>query len=166
MSGLPGWSGLPVVRVAAGAFAPQACAMTREGRTTIRVRWGETDPMGIVFYPTYLAWFDHATHELFATSGRSLLAWLREEGISIPIAECGARFRAPVFADDELVIRAAVAQVGSQSLRIEHVAERDGRPVATGFEVRVAARLEEGRLRVDRLPDGLRAWLEGGDPLD
>ena len=60
--------------------------------------------MGIVFYPTYFAWFDHATHRLFASSGRTLLEQLRQEGMSVPIVECGARFLAPVFADDELEV--------------------------------------------------------------
>lgn len=121
--------------------------------------------MGIVFYPTYFAWFDHATHELFASSGRSLITRLREDGISVPIAECGARFLAPVFADDELDLTATVVDVRSRSLRVEHVAERAGEPVATGFENRVVARMDDGRLQVRRMPEDLRAWLEGAEPL-
>src|SRR5512134_2621259 len=111
--------------------------------TTIKVRWGETDAMGIVFYPTYLAWFDHATHELFASSGRDLMTRLREDGVSFPIAECGARFRAPVFAGEELVVTATVGEVRSRSFRVEHRVERDGAEVADGFELRVVASLEE-----------------------
>ena len=121
--------------------------------------------MGIVFYPTYFTWFDHATHELFAASGRSLLTRLREDGTSVPIAECGAKFRAPVFADDELVVVSTAAEVRSRFFRIEHLVERAGQEVATGFELRVVARLgERGRLEVSRVPEELRAWLEGGDP--
>lgn len=118
--------------------------------------------MGIVFYPTYFAWFDHATHELFASSGRSLITRLREDGTSIPIVECGAKFLAPVFADDELEVTATVVEVRSRSLRVEHLAERKGEAVATGFENRVVARMDEGRLQVTRMPDELRGWLEGG----
>jgi acyl-CoA thioester hydrolase len=132
----------------------------RSARTEVKVRWGETDAMGIVFYPTYFAWFDHATHELFASSGRSLMARLREDDISVPIVESGARFQAPAFADDELVIASTVTDVRSRTFRVEHAVERAGRPVAAGFEVRVVARLlEEGRLEVARVPDDLRAWL-------
>ena len=121
--------------------------------------------MGIVFYPTYFTWFDHATHELFASSGRTLLTMLREDGTSVPIAECGAKFRAPVFADDELVVVSTAAEVRSRFFRIDHVVERAGEEVATGFELRVAARLgENGRLEVSRVPEELRTWLEGGDP--
>lgn len=136
--------------------------MGRSHRTDVKVRWGETDPMGIVFYPTYFAWFDHATHELFAASGRSLFAWLQRDGISVPIFECGARFRAPVFADDEIAVTSTAADVRSRSLRVEHVVTRADEEVATGFEVRVVARpAEGGRLEVSRMPDEMRAWLEG-----
>ena len=138
--------------------------MGRSHGTTIKVRWGEADPMGIAFYPTYFAWFDQATHELFASSGHSLVERLRDDGISVPIAECGATFRAPVFADDELVVTATVVEFRSRSLRVEHVVERAGQTVATGFENRVVARLDdEGRLQVTRMPEDLRAWLEAPD---
>jgi 4-hydroxybenzoyl-CoA thioesterase len=136
--------------------------MARSGSLRLTVRWGEADPMGIAFYPGTFAWFDEATHRLFATSGRTLAARLREDGLGVPIAECGARFRAPVFVDDELVVTSTVAEVGPRSFRIEHVVARDGEEVASGFEVRVAARREEdGRLAATPLPDDLRAWLEG-----
>jgi acyl-CoA thioester hydrolase len=121
--------------------------------------------MGIVFYPTYFAWFDHATHELFAASGRTLLDWLRTDGLSVPIAECGAKFRAPVFADEELVVVSTAADVRTHTIRIEHRVERGGDEVATGFELRVGARLgDAGRLEVVRLPDEMRAWLEAPGP--
>jgi YbgC/YbaW family acyl-CoA thioester hydrolase len=135
--------------------------MARSRATAIKVRWGETDAMGIVFYPTYLAWFDHATHELFASSGRGLMERLREDDISIPITECGARFRAPVFAGEELVVTATVGEVRSRSLRVEHLVERAGAEVATGFELRVVASLDPaGKLTVRQMPADLRAWLE------
>jgi acyl-CoA thioester hydrolase len=137
----------------------------RTGRTTVKVRWGETDPMGIVFYPTYYAWFDHATHELVAASGRTLLERLREDGLSVPIAECGATFRAPVFADEDLVVVSTAADVRTHTIRVEHRVERAGEEVATGFELRVCARLgDAGRLEVVHLPDELRDWLEGSGP--
>jgi YbgC/YbaW family acyl-CoA thioester hydrolase len=140
--------------------------MRRSHETSIKVRWGETDPMGIVFYPTYFAWFDEGTHELFASSGRTLLEWLRDDGVSVPIAECGASFRAPVFADDRLVVRSTVGEIGPQSLRVEHLVKRGRQTVATGFEQRVVARMDdEHRLQVTHMPDELRSWLEAADPI-
>lgn len=118
--------------------------------------------MGIVFYPTYFAWFDHATHRLFASSGRSLLELLKDDGISVPIVECGARFRAPVFADDALEVVSSVEDVDARSFRMDHRVERSGELVASGFEKRVAARVfEGGRLKITAIPSELRDWLIG-----
>jgi acyl-CoA thioesterase FadM len=70
-----------------------------------------------------------------------------------------------VFADDELDVISTPTEVRSRSLRVEHVVERAGQEVATGFELRVAARLDEaGRLEITKMPEELRAWLEGDDP--
>ena len=118
--------------------------------------------MGIVFYPTYFAWFDHATHRLFASSRRTLLERLKDDGISVPIVECGARFRAPVFADDELEVVSSVEDVDAKSFRMDHRVERSGEFVASGFEKRVAARVfEGGRLKITPMPSELREWLAG-----
>jgi acyl-CoA thioesterase FadM len=85
---------------------------------------------------------------------------LREDGISVPITECGASFRAPVFAGEELVVTATVGEVRSRSLRVEHRVERGGEEVATGFELRVVASLDPGgKLTVRQMPADLRAWL-------
>jgi len=116
--------------------------------------------MGIVFYPTYFAWFDHATHGMFASSGRTLLDRLREDGISLPIAECGAKFRAPVFADDELLVNSSAVDVKPTLLKMEHRVLRDGRVVANGFERRVVVRMgDDGRLEVTPMPHDLLTWL-------
>ena len=118
--------------------------------------------MGIVFYPTYFAWFDHATHRLFASSGRTLLERLKDDGISVPIVECGARFRAPVFADDELEVVSSVEDVDARSFRMDHRVERSGELVANGFEKRVAARvLDDRRLKITSMSSELREWLIG-----
>jgi acyl-CoA thioesterase FadM len=116
--------------------------------------------MGIVFYPTYFAWFDHATHRLFASSGRTLLERLKDDGISVPIVECGARFRAPVVAEDELEVVSSVEDVDARSFRMDHPVERSGELVASGFGKRVAARVfEDRRLKITPMPSELREWL-------
>jgi len=120
--------------------------------------------MGIAFYPNFFAWFDEATHELVRASGRGLGALLRDDGYSVPIAECGARFLAPAFSGDELLVTSTTTELKSRSFRVDHVVTRDGQEVATGFEVRVVARLAGGnKLHVARMPDDLHAWLAGDD---
>ena len=78
----------------------------------------------------------------------------------MPIVECGATFRRPVFADDDLVIVSNATRVETRTFTMEHSVERGGEPVASGFERRVVARmLPTGRLEVTRMPDDLRTWL-------
>lgn len=129
----------------------------------VRVRWGEADAMGIVFYPNFFAWFDQAAHELLRGPGTSMASLMERGGYAMPIIESGARFNAPAFYDDDLVVISTVTNLGSRSFRLEHVVERDGTTIAKGFEIRVLARRHAsgGRLEVERIPDDVRAWLAG-----
>lgn len=64
---------------------------------TVKVRWSEADPAGIVFYPRFFEWFDLATEALFESVG---LPWPelfpKHRIVGVPIVESGARFAAPV----------------------------------------------------------------------
>ncbi|MGQ0670632.1 MAG: acyl-CoA thioesterase [Actinomycetota bacterium] len=138
--------------------------MGRTSTITLRVRWGEADALGIVFYPNIFGWFDMASHELLRGPGQSIGSLLHEGGYSVPIVESGARFLAPAFYDDELVVASTVAALRSRSFRVEHRIDRGDQPIATGFEVRVVARRHPGspgQLETTSIPEGLRSWLAG-----
>jgi YbgC/YbaW family acyl-CoA thioester hydrolase len=139
--------------------------MGRTGTFRLRVRWGEADAMGIVFYPNFFTWFDQATHELIRGPEQDLLSLLRDGGLSVPIVQTGARFLAPAFYDDDLVVTSTIALVRSRSFRVEHTVERGDVRIATGFEARVAARRspDTDRLEVVPLPEDLRSWLASND---
>lgn len=119
--------------------------------------------MGIVFYPNILSWFDQAAHELMRGPDQAMASFMTETGCAMPIAECGARFHAPVHYDDELVVVSSVVDLRARSFRLEHVLERDGEPLATGFEIRVVTRRDaaSGRLETREIPERIRAWLAG-----
>jgi acyl-CoA thioester hydrolase len=135
------------------------------GRQTIlrtRVRFGETDAAGIVFYPTFFLWFDSGTHGLLRggeAPGRD------ERGAPrypFPIVECGATFLAPLQFDEEIEIVSTVAAMGESSLRVEHeVRTAAGKTCARGFEARVFVALRDGRIGKAPIPDDLRAHLDG-----
>ena len=137
--------------------------MGRMSRTAFRARWGESDPIGIVFYPNILSWFDQAAHELMRGPDQTMASFMSETGYAMPIAECGARFHAPVHYDDELVVVTSVVDLRTRSFRLEHVLDRDGEQLATGFEIRVVARRDavSGRLETLEIPEHVRAWLAG-----
>ena len=127
-----------------------------------RVRFGETDAAGIVFYPTYFGWFDSGTHGLL----RGADAYARDASgkpkFPLPIVECGATFLAPLQFDEEIEIVSTVASIGESSLRVEHeVRTLAGKTCARGFEQRVYVTLDSGRPAKAPIPPELRARLDG-----
>ncbi|HEX3463000.1 MAG TPA: thioesterase family protein [Candidatus Elarobacter sp.] len=133
-----------------------------QGRTHVtrtRVRFGETDAAGIVFYPTFFAWFDLGTSGLFRVACGPLLGEHNRPRWPIPIVESGARFIAPLAFDDPIEIRSTVVELGTSSFRVEHVVARGGEEVARGFEVRVLIGFDAGRIGKVPIPDELRHAL-------
>ncbi len=127
--------------------------------TRTRVRFGETDAAGIVFYPTFYAWFDVGTTGLLRAATGVMLGAENRPRWPVPIVEAGARFSAPLHYDDEIAIRSTVVELGSSSVRIEHVVLRGETEVARGFEVRVLVGYDAGRIGATPIPDTLRRAL-------
>jgi acyl-CoA thioester hydrolase len=131
----------------------------RTHRTRTRVRFGETDAAGIVFYPTFYVWFDVGTTGLL----RAAAGELRDPGgvmrWPVPIVDSGARFGVPLYFDDSITIRSTIVALGRSSFRVEHVVSRGAVEVAHGFEARVLVRHEGGRLVSKPLPQELRDAL-------
>lgn len=88
--------------------------MAEPFRHTIRVRWGECDPQGIVFNPNYLAYYDLAMGEMWR---QEVGPWdaLESRGVTFVAAECGVRFRAPARHEEELTLALSVTNIGTTS---------------------------------------------------
>jgi YbgC/YbaW family acyl-CoA thioester hydrolase len=127
--------------------------------TTTRVRFGETDAAGTVFYPTFFAWFDLGTHALLRAAGGQVRDAQGRPRWPLPIVESGATFSKPLLYDDAIAIRSTVVELGRSSLRIEHVVTRDEVEVARGFETRVYIVREGDGLVSAPLPAELHAAL-------
>lgn len=136
---------------------------------TMKVRWSEADPAGIVFYPRFFEWFDLGTEALFESLG---LPWPElfpaERIVGVPIVESGARFASPVRYGDEVRIQTTVSEVREKTFRVEHELSVAGWPCATGFEVRAwVARPESpgGALAAKPIPAEVAARLRGESRL-
>ena len=132
---------------------------------TVKVRWSEADPAGIVFYPRFFEWFDLGTEALFESLG---LPWAEmfpaSQIVGVPIVESGARFTSPVRYGDEVRIETTVSEVREKTFRIEHEVSVGPRHCTTGFEVRAwVARPEHagGALEARPIPAGVVARLKG-----
>ncbi len=132
---------------------------------SLKVRWSEVDPAGILFYPRFFEWFDLGTETLFESLG---LPWPEmfpaERIVGVPIVESGARFASPVRYGDQVRLQSTVSEVRAKTFRVEHEVSVDGRRCASGFEVRAwVARPDHpgGALAAKPIPAGVIARLKG-----
>ena len=101
------------------------------GETTIRVRYAETDRMGLLHHAQYLVYFETARVELLRAQGYSYRD-IEDQGFYLVLTKIEVKYRRPVHFDDLLVVRAIVER--TTSVRIDHRYEvlRDGTLVAEG----------------------------------
>ena len=79
--------------------------------TRLRVRYAETDQMGVVYHSNHLIWFEVGRVELMREMGFSYRDMEREDGRFIAVAEVQCRYRAPVYYDEEVVVRTRLKTV-------------------------------------------------------
>ncbi|MEO8736666.1 MAG: thioesterase family protein [Edaphobacter sp.] len=96
------------------------------GETRVRVRYAETDQMGVVYHANYLVWFEVGRVEFIRQLGLDYKSMEREEGCGIAVVDVSARYKAPARYDDELIVqtrliaaRSAVIRFGYRILRAE-----------------------------------------------
>jgi 4-hydroxybenzoyl-CoA thioesterase len=136
-----------------------------EHTLSLLVRWGDVDAAGIVFYPRFFEWYDLGCEALFASLGLPWPELFPQRGIvGVPIVESGSRFTSPVRYGDTLAVRAAVAWVRAKTFRMEYEISVEGRPCATGFEVRAWVKrpaTPSGPLEAGRIPEDVARRLRG-----
>ena len=123
-----------------------------------RVRYGETDQMGISYYANYFVWFEAARTEYFRKIG-FVYSKFEAEGLLLPVAETHCRYIAPSSYDDEIMVRTVVSQMRQSSIRFEYQVFKNGesKPIATGYSVHVFSSRE---FKPVRIPEILRSQVE------
>ena len=113
-------------------------------RFACEVYWGDCDPAGIIFYPTYFRWFDSATWAFFASVGHTAKR-MRAEGRSMPLVAAESEFIHPAEQADRCEVRSKIERFGGKSFVVVHEAARlDGIVLARGKETRVWGRHIDG----------------------
>ncbi len=129
----------------------------RARQAAVRVRYAETDQMGVVYHANYFIWF-----EVGRTSWLRESAWsyrdMEQAGVSLPVIEAHCSYRQPARYDDELDISTVATLVTPVRLRFDYEVRRrnDGERLAEGYTVHAAL---DRRGRPCRLPDRVRAVL-------
>jgi acyl-CoA thioester hydrolase len=116
-----------------------ANANARIFETRLRVRYAETDQMGVVYHSNYLIWFEVGRTELLRELGFDYKRMELEHDAGVVVVDARVRYRSPARYDDQLVVRTRVTQLRRHVIHFgyEIVHEPDGLLLATGETVHV-----------------------------
>jgi|SRR3990172_8571798 len=122
--------------------------------STLRVRYAETDKMGVVYYANYFVWFEVARADLLRTLGWSYRD-MELAGVTLPVIEAHCDYRRPARYDDELEVRTEGRMLSPvrMELTYEVLRREDGAIAASGRTVHAALDLAG---KPCRLPDRIR----------
>ncbi len=115
-------------------------------RFQIRVRYGDTDPMGFAYYAHYLRWFEIGRAEMLRALGTSYRE-VEERGNSLPVVEARCRYLKPARYDDLLTIETGVERLNRASVRFAYRVLRE-----EGQELLATGHTEHCFLRRDGKP--------------
>jgi acyl-CoA thioester hydrolase len=132
--------------------------MMHSGEIQVRVRYAETDRMGLLHHANYLVYFEQGRTELLRSLGYSYKD-LEDQGYLLVLHKLEVRYRSPAQYDDLLTVRTTV--VRTTAVRIDHRYEvlRDGNLLAEGSST-LACADRDGRLQA--LPEFLMGKDETG----
>ena len=88
--------------------------------TEVRVRYAETDQMGVVYYANYLVWFEVGRVELLRALGFSYRQLEQEHGCILPVIEATCRYRASARYDDQIQIESSPALLRGPVLKFAY----------------------------------------------
>jgi acyl-CoA thioester hydrolase len=121
----------------------------------IRVIFGDTDQMGVVYYANYLRYFESARAAYWRDLGKSYQD-LVDAGVALPVVEAHCNYKRPAHYEDLLVIDVDVSELRAASMRFAYVVRRGETVLAEGY-TRHAVIGTDGRPKA--LPDVLRSVL-------
>lgn len=130
--------------------------------TTLRVRYAETDAMGIVYHTNYIIWFEVGRGDYVRQKGGSYKQVFESQGFYLPVIEVGARFLAPAQYDDVLVVKTSVKELRSRSVTMyyEVVMQDSGQLLVTGHTKHFCTDSEG---RVQKFTQEMKDLLVGGE---
>jgi YbgC/YbaW family acyl-CoA thioester hydrolase len=129
------------------------------GRFACQVQWGDCDPAGIIFYPTYFRWMDAASWAFMDSVGYSPKR-MRTEHLAMPLVSADCQFIAPALHGDRCEVRSRIARFGGASFVVAHeIVREDGTTLAKGRETRVWGRFANGPgtpMKGEKIPEEVK----------
>lgn len=124
--------------------------------TEIRVRYQETDNMGVVYYANYFIWFEVARTEYLRSAGISYRK-LEEKGAYLMVASATCQYKSPARYDDVVRIQTWIPKLKNSSLQFEHKLFIGDKLIATGESVHV---FTNSNGRPIRVPEEIRDFYK------
>lgn len=138
------------------------CRPNSEGtmiKTEIRIIYGDTDQMGVVYYANYLRFFEAARNEWLRAKGARWREIEAAHAIYLPVAEAKVNYKRPAFYDDVIEIETRLADLGRASLRFDYRILRGADLLAIGHTIHACVS-REGDIR--EFPEQLFERLRAG----
>lgn len=126
--------------------------------TEIRVRYKETDQMGIVYHSNYLVWMEVARVEYLRSRGHTYKQ-MESDGIFLPVKQVQVTYKTPARFDDIIIAEAYIDEYRKASIKIGYRMTRksDGAEIAGGYTIHPFVNREGKILRFD---EKLKAYFE------
>lgn len=142
--------------------------------TQIRVRYAETDKMGIVHHSNYLIWFEFGRSEFCRARGFSYKEMEEVDNALMVVAEAYCRYKAPAFYEDVLTIRTKIEEIRSRSIRFVYeifrasdtalLAEGETLHLVTNHDKKIRKLPERYKQMLLQTPEDPNAFPEGEAP--
>lgn len=133
--------------------------------TQVRVRYAETDKMGVVHHSNYLVWFELGRSEYCRSKGFSYREMEEKDNAMMVVAETYCRYKSPAHYDEELTIRTRVAEMRTRTMRFvyEVYRESDDTLLAEGETLHVVT---DTNKKVRSIPENYKQMLLQDDLTD
>jgi acyl-CoA thioester hydrolase len=125
----------------------------------VRVRYAETDQMGVTYYANYFVWFEVGRNQHCIECGFSYRDMEKETGLFLIVADARCRYQTPARYEDELIIKTRINELTRRTVRFNYeIVRADGEKVATGETLHVLIN-QQGR--PSSLPEKYLSLLRG-----
>jgi acyl-CoA thioester hydrolase len=133
--------------------------MSAEHELELRVRYAETDQMGVVYHTNYLVWCEIGRTELIRSLSGTSYAVLESEGVALAVAELSIRYHGAARYDNLIRVKTTLAEARSRSVTFDYLITNaeTGERLASARTVLVSL---DPNGRPTRMPERLRAQLE------
>ena len=137
-------------------------ALGVQSEARVRVRYAETDQMGVSYYANYFVWFEVGRSQYCVDCGFSYRDMEQETGLYLIVADARCRYKIPARYEDDLVIKTRITEITRRTIRFGYeIARADGAAVATGETLHVLINRDG---RPSSMPEKYHSLLRGSKP--